>query len=381
MNYLFDCLLKTTIISSISISLLLLLKTNLFKIFSKKFNYYIWLIVILRMLLFFLSYSVNFTKDVSRDYVLIDNITNLNTKINPGIDVSFCILLIWIVGAIASWSYLLIKYIKFKNLIIDTSYEVEDEYINNIYEDLLIELNVKKNITLRYTEELSSPAGMGLFKSYVLLLDLPYDRDKIYWILKHELTHFKNKDILIKFLVAFVRSLYWFNPFVYIMSKKIDVDCELCCDESVLSNCSLKEKKIYGMTLLHSIELSNFNDRGLLATEFNKSNLEVRLENIIKSKGKNGIMLGILIFIILSTSFLEVNALEPTQKKISSENEANVNNFGFEFTDTLDYTYATAPEKYRKMYEKTCKKLGKTPQNSDIIEVSTKDEKSLIKVK
>ncbi|HFL3653821.1 TPA: M56 family metallopeptidase [Clostridioides difficile] len=378
MNYLFDCLLKTTIISSISICILLLLKTSLFKIFSKEFNYYIWLIVILRMIFFFFSYSIDFTKEVSKDYVLIDNITKLNTKINPSLDISFWILLAWIIGAIASWSYLLIRYIKFKNLIIDTSYEVEDEYINNIYQDLLIELNIKKNIPLKYTDELKSPAGIGLFKSYVLLLDLPYDRDKIYWILKHELIHFKNKDILIKFLVEFIKSLYWFNPLVYIMGKKIAADCELCCDESVMNNCSIKERKIYGLTLLHSIELAKFNDTELLTTEFNKLDLEIRLENILKSKGKNGIILGILIFIILSTSFLEINALEPIINKTKSENKASTENDGFKFYETIDYTYATAPEKYRKKYEETCKKLGTTPKDSDVIEVSTQNEDNLI---
>lgn len=378
MSYLFDCLLKTTIISSISICILLLLKTSLFKIFSKRFNYYIWLIVILRMIFFFFSYSIDFTKEASKNYVLIDNIAKLDNKINPDIDISFFILLFWIIGAIASWSYLLIRYIKFKNLIIDTSYEVEDEYINNIYQNLLIELNIKKKIPLKYTDELQSPAGIGLFKSYVLLLDLPYDRDKIYWILKHELIHFKNKDILIKFLVEFIKSLYWFNPLVYIMRKQIATDCELCCDESVMNNCSIKERKLYGMTLLHSIELAKFNNTELLTTEFNKSDLEIRLENILKSKGKNGIILGILVFITLSTSFLEINALEPIKNKVHSQNKTNTENNGFKFDETIDYTYATAPEKYRKKYEETCKKLGTTPNDSDIIEVSTLDEDNLI---
>ncbi|HBE9444576.1 M56 family metallopeptidase [Clostridioides difficile] len=378
MNYLFDCLLKTTIISSISICILLLLKKSLFKIFSKKFNYYIWLIIISRMLFFFFSYSIDFTKETSKNYVLIDNITKLDNKINPSADISSLILLTWIIVAIVTLSYTLIKYIRFKNLIVDTSYEVEDEYINNMYQNLLIELNIKKNIPLRYTDELESPAGIGLFKSYVLLLDLPYDKDKIYWILKHELIHFKNKDILIRFLVEIIKSLYWFNPLVYVMSKKIVADCELCCDESVMNNCSIKERKLYGLTLLHSIELVKFNDTELLTTEFNKLDLEIRLENILKSKGKNGIILAILIFIISSTSFLEINALEPIRNKMNSENKATTENEGFKFDETIDYTYATAPEKYRKKYKETCKKLGITPRDSDIIEVSTQNEDNLI---
>lgn len=40
MNVLFENLLKTTIVSSLDICILIILKTCLFKIFSKKFNYY-----------------------------------------------------------------------------------------------------------------------------------------------------------------------------------------------------------------------------------------------------------------------------------------------------------------------------------------------------
>lgn len=372
MSYLFDCLLKTTIVSSLSICLLLLLKISLFKKFSKKFNYYIWLIVILRMLFFFLSYSIEFTKEVSKNYALIDNFTNLNNKINPTLDVSFWILLIWIVGAIVSLSYTLCKYVKFNNLIIDTSFDVEDIHINNIYKNLLLELNIKKNIPLRCTDELNSPVCMGLFKPYVLLLDFPYEKDKIYWILKHELTHFKNKDILIKFLVLFARSFFWFNPLVYIISKKINEDCELCCDESVLNNCTLQEKKKYGLALLHAIELSSLNKAGLLTTEFNKSNLETRLENITKKKGKNGILIGVLVLITSCTSFLEIDAQIPITvlENIPSENtEEDTENTGHSFSETVDYTYATAPEEYRKQYEEACRISGKTPKGSDLIEV------------
>ncbi|WP_272868396.1 M56 family metallopeptidase, partial [Clostridioides difficile] len=168
---------------------------------------------------------------------------------------------------------------------------------------------------------------------------------------------------------------YWFNPLIYIMSKKVAIDCELCCDESVINNCSIKDKKAYGMTLLKSIEFLNNTNVAMLTTEFNKSDLEIRLENILNNKGRNGIISGMLIFIILSTSFLEINALEPIRNKINSENKANAENDGFKFDETTDYTYATAPEKYRKKYEETCKKLGRTPKEFDIIEVSTKSDK------
>ncbi|MDN9956202.1 M56 family metallopeptidase [Clostridioides difficile] len=371
MNVLFENLLKTTLISSLGICILIILKTCIFKIFSKKFNYYVWLIILFRMLLFPVSCSIEFKTKTKESYTLIDNITNFNNN-HPNKNLTLLFICIWIIGVIFYLARLLIKYVKFKNLIVDTSFEVEDENINSTYRELLSELNIKNNIPLRYTDELASPAGVGLFKPYIFLLDLPYDGENIYWILKHELTHFKHRDILIKFIVVFVKAIYWFNPFVYIMSKKIDSDCELCCDESVINECSSKQKKEYALTILHAIELNNLNKMGMLATEFTKTNLEIRIKSIGKRRGKRGIILAILIFIGSCFSFIDVNAQAPLKKKSLSKNKTVVPSTGFSF-ETTDYTYATAPEHVRKLYEEKCKKIGEVPRDTDKIEIYNTD--------
>ncbi|HBF1820730.1 TPA: M56 family metallopeptidase [Clostridioides difficile] len=374
-NYLINTILKTTIVSSFGICILIFLKRFYFKKFSKKFNYYIWLIIIFRMLSFAFSYSVDLYTEMIQKHTIINS---FNNNFNPKMSISFFIICVWITGIIIYLFFILSKYLKFKNLIIDTSSKVEKESIKKTYKNLLIELNIKKDIHLRYTEELESPACIGLFKTYILLPNFGYNEDDIYWILKHELTHVKNKDIVIKFLVLFTKSLFWFNPLVYIMSKKINKDCELCCDESVLNNCSTKERSFYGLALLHAIEIANLNKMDMFITEFNKSNLEVRLENIkYKRKYRSGIIVGILVFIISCTSFLEINAQIPISKENSKENISNIEeqkNYGHAFTETIDYTYETAPEKYKKRYEETCKILGKIPKKSDKIEVSTNSE-------
>ncbi|MFL8753860.1 M56 family metallopeptidase [Clostridioides sp. GD02376] len=373
-NYIFDnlisSLLKTTIVSSFYICILIFLKRLYFTKFSKKFNYYIWLIIVFRMLFFAFNYSIDLYTEMIQKYTIINDFNSFNHKINA----SFFIICVWITVTIIYLFYTLSKYFKFKNLIIDTSSKVENENIKRIYKNLLIDLNIKKDIDMRYTDELESPTCLGLSKSYIFLPNLKYSEDDIYWILKHELTHFKNKDILIKFLVLFAKSLFWFNPFVHIMSKKVADDCELYCDESVLNNCSSKERSRYGLALLHAIEIANINKFDMLTTEFNKSNLETRLENIkYKRKCKNGIVVGILVFIISCSSFLEINAQIPISKE-NIEDIKEQKNYGHAFTETIDYTYETAPEKYRKKYEESCKFLGKIPQKSDKIEVSTDSE-------
>ena len=307
MVYVFENLIKTTIVCSLAICLLLFLKRYLFKKFSKRFNYYIWLIIVFRMLLFLFNYTIVYEVKELKENTLGNNIAqiDISTDNNLMLYVAYLWLFITIVIAV----YTFIKYTRFKNLVVDVSYDIEDNDINCIYKNLLKELNVKKKIELRGSDELISPAGMGLFKSYIFLPDYPYSKDELTWILKHELMHFKNKDILIKFLMLSVKIIYWFNPLVYIMSNKVNLDCELCCDESVLTECSLKDKKEYALALIKSIKLSKNYNGGILTTEFNKTSLEKRLDSIVKKKGKSGILVLLILFTLFSVTYFNFESI------------------------------------------------------------------------
>lgn len=303
MLYVFENLIKTTIVCSLGICLLLFLKRYLFKKFSKRFNYYIWLIIVFRMLLFLFNYTIVYEVKEPKENAVGNNITQID--ISTDNNLMLYIAYLWLFVTIVIAVYTFIKYTRFKNLVVDVSYDIEDNDINCIYKNLLKELNIKKKIELRGSDELISPAGMGLFKSYIFLPDYPYSKSELTWILKHELMHFKNKDILIKFLVLSVRIIYWFNPLVYVMSNRVNLDCELCCDESVIYNCSFNDKKEYALALIKSIKLSKECNRGILLTDFNRTNLEKRLESIISKKFKNSVFVVIILCLLSSITYFK----------------------------------------------------------------------------
>lgn len=303
MLYVFENLIKTTIVCSLGICLLLFLKRYLFKKFSKRFNYYIWLIIVFRMLLFLFNYTIVYEVKEPKENALGNNITQID--ISTDNNLMLYVAYLWLFVTIVIAVYTFIKYTRFKNLVVDVSYDIEDNDINCIYKNLLKELNIKKKIELRGSDELISPAGMGLFKSYIFLPDYSYSKSELTWILKHELMHFKNKDILIKFLVLSVRIIYWFNPLVYVMSNRVNLDCELCCDESVIYNCSFNDNKEYALALIKSIKLSKECNRGILLTDFNRTNLEKRLESIISKKFKNSVFVVIILCLLSSITYFK----------------------------------------------------------------------------
>ncbi|MCC0785086.1 M56 family metallopeptidase [Clostridioides sp. ES-S-0108-01] len=302
MIQIFKSLLNTTIVSSTIICIFLLLKISIFRIFNKRFNYYIWLIVIFKMLFFTFSYSI-----FINDQTIINKLNTYGNTRTVDNTILFLLSIVWLFVALSLLVNIFVKYNKEKNLLIDLSEEVDIIEINSIFENLKIELNVKQNVTLRFSYDISSPCVLGLFKPYVLLTN-SYNVHEIYWILKHELIHVKNRDNLIKFIMAFLRCLYWFNPLVYLMSRKISEDCELHCDEIVMQNSSKKEQQLYGLTLINSARFNN-EVKNVLMTEFYKTNLEKRLDNIVHIKTRKGILIVLILCLLSSITYLKFESL------------------------------------------------------------------------
>ena len=62
--------------------------------------------------------------------------------------------------------------------------------------------------------------------------DWPEDRIRI--VLGHELAHVRRGDWLVQMAAELVRSVYWFNPLVWIACRRLRLESEQACDDAVL---------------------------------------------------------------------------------------------------------------------------------------------------
>ncbi len=130
MLYVFENLIKTTIVCSLGICLLLFLKRYLFKKFSKRFNYYIWLIVVFRMLLFLFNYTIVYEVKESKENTVGNNITQID--ISTDNNLMLYVAYLWLFVTIVIAVYTFIKYTRFKNLVVDVSYDIEEYTIYDL---------------------------------------------------------------------------------------------------------------------------------------------------------------------------------------------------------------------------------------------------------
>lgn len=101
-------------------------------------------------------------------------------------------------------------------------------------------------VSLAYSRYVSNPMLIDVFRPVVILPELAFVQNgmggELKNILCHELTHYRRKDILYKWLVMAVTSVHWLNPLMFLMRNEISRTCELSCDEAVIRGMSVDEK-------------------------------------------------------------------------------------------------------------------------------------------
>jgi peptidyl-prolyl cis-trans isomerase SurA len=110
-----------------------------------------------------------------------------------------------------------------------------------------------RGINAFITDTVRAPALQGVFRPKLLfppgLLERLTPRE-VQVIVAHELAHDRRRDLLVQASIQAAAILHWFNPLAWVASRIAREDCELACDESVLSGPSASDPQLYGDTLL-----------------------------------------------------------------------------------------------------------------------------------
>ena len=213
----------------------------------------------------------------------------------------------WLVVAIILFIRKITVYQDFVRYIRAGCVEVADIDLLEQFGKLMEQNQVKITVELYTNNLISSPLLIRFLRPCIVLptADLP-PTDFGYTIL-HELTHFKRRDMFYKWLVQFTVCVHWFNPFVYLMSREINRICELSCDEAVIRKLDAQERRAYGDTLLNAIGIGGSYKGSFVSLTLNESKelLKERLDAIMnfKKKTKWGIFASLLLTIMLVCGF------------------------------------------------------------------------------
>lgn len=104
---------------------------------------------------------------------------------------------------------------------------------------------------------LPSPCLFGLFRPAIYLTPAAVSTlERARHVLAHETTHARHLDPLWSLLRGVCLAVYWFNPLVWAAALASRTDCELACDEGALKRLGETERIAYGRTLLSLIPVA-----------------------------------------------------------------------------------------------------------------------------
>lgn len=315
------------------VGLTLILLKPLLRCFSKKWHYYIWLLVIVRLLIPF-SLDVNIVGEMfqqvethftaqyaqieepseSGGIVLSENTLRPDAEKNgKGViaktdTISACWEnhiwgALWLIVAIA---LLLRKIYGYRQLVKTVRQEnqiINDHQLLNILQTVSAELGIKEKVPLCSNPFIQAPMLTGIMKPMIVLPARAVSSPELECIFRHELTHYHRRDFLYKWLTEITVCLHWFNPFVYMLRKEINKECEFSCDEAVVSRMSNKERRTYGDTLLNSINLNQIVRKDIVSLSLTEDGnlMKERLGAIMqyKQKSKSVIMIAVVLTLLL----------------------------------------------------------------------------------
>jgi beta-lactamase regulating signal transducer with metallopeptidase domain len=191
------------------------------------------------------------------------------------------IVILWSVGAIlfslrvvGGWWYI----VNLRRHGIDPPNE-----LNNHLKELAARLGITRVVTLVESGRVQAPLVMGYLKPVILMPIGMYSglsTDQLESILIHELIHIKRGDYLVNIVQSFLEGLYFFNPFMWIVSGIIRREREHCCDDAVIHIHGNPMAYARALTSLQEVRLKN---AGLaLSLAENKKQLLTRIKRIME---------------------------------------------------------------------------------------------------
>ncbi len=110
--------------------------------------------------------------------------------------------------------------------------------------------DVECAIPILVSDKVTTPCLCGLIFQKIIIPDMPDNKKALELMLEHELCHRKRLDLWIKLIDNLIKCVYWFNPFVYILSSQLTLYMEMSCDESVLKNKTRDDRVYYAEMML-----------------------------------------------------------------------------------------------------------------------------------
>lgn len=236
----------------------------------------------------------------------------------------------WFVGAVLLLSYAAISYLRFRKK---------------------VQASVRLRDGIYVCDNIRTPFILGVIRPGIYL---PSDMDEVQTdnVIAHERAHLSRLDQVWKPLGYCLLAVYWFNPLCWLAYVLFCRDMELACDEKVIRDMDVEDKKVYSRVLLSFSDPSHRIAAGPLA--FGEIGVKKRIQSVLNYRKPAFWMVGLAILALVVTSLCFLTnpkaANDPAQTMGTAEYQLPD---GLEAENAGDLTIFT-PNVYKVGSEASC---------------------------
>lgn len=160
--------------------------------------------------------------------------------------------LVWVIGFVVVFVGKFISHFIFRHRVMSASIPVRDSDILALFDQELKRLEYYRPVRLVKSAAVTVPLSMGTMKRtrVTVLPNREFTQQELEFIFQHEIHHIRRGDVNNKIFFAFCQALCWFNPLIWVATRKASDDLELSCDEIVLENMDEHQRRQYAELLL-----------------------------------------------------------------------------------------------------------------------------------
>ena len=237
------------------------------------------------------------------------------------------------------------------------------------------EFGIRRKVELWYSSNISTPMTFGFFKPVILLpiaLLNNLSLEETETLIIHELTHIKNNDYFLNWLLVACETVFFFNPFIQMIGNSVRLEREKNCDTHVLQ---FNYPAIsYAETLLKVASFKTTPAPFFLAAALKNTQLFKRIRFFTKEKNLwfykrnyTGLAIALIVMVIVVNLFLlniikhEENNSSATAPVIASYPADLLNE---KFIDQFSTAVIPLIEKATQIAEKASKEARKENLNA-----------------
>lgn len=191
-------------------------------------------------------FAIEFHSDIILPYIISAFDVKIPTTLPGMIEFGLgdFLILTWIIGIVILAIRQFKSYNNFYRKILLSKVRM-DCTIEEIYVSECKKLNIKKSPQLILSNETLIPFTTGFTKPIVVMPLINLSEEEQSFILRHELCHYCNRDIWLKFFISILCIIFWWDPLIYLLKKDLQQILEIRCDLLTCNNLSEHNRLMY----------------------------------------------------------------------------------------------------------------------------------------